>query len=121
MDALTVLLPQGIQKGAPYAIQKISSALLALCLLAGYGQCAALDQTTDTMDLRPTVVLEDQAVPLAAAPMPVASGTAAKTTARATIDYSNTKDGYVMVRFTVTSGKSSRLRSPARPRLILMI
>ena len=57
------------------------------------------------MDLRPTVVLEDQAVPLAAAPMPVASGTAAKTTARATIDYSNTKDGYVMVRFTVTSGK----------------
>ena len=85
--------------------KKISSALLALCLLAGYGQCAALDQTTDTMDLRPTVVLEDQAVPLAAAPMPVASGTAAKTTARATIDYSNTKDGYVMVRFTVTSGK----------------
>ena len=86
-------------------IRRISSALLAFCLLAGYGQAAKGAQTVETMDLRPTVVLEDQAVPLAAAPMPVASGTATKATSRATIDYSNTKDGYVMVIFNSTSGK----------------
>lgn len=62
-----------------------------------------------------SVVLEDidlvdEAVALAGSPvalpaglMPVASGTLVKQNSRAVIDYSNTKDGYVMVRFTGTT------------------
>lgn len=61
------------------------------------------------------VVLEevnvaDEAVALAEAPaavptalMPVASGEKVKSNSRAIIDYSNTKDGYVMVKFTGTT------------------
>lgn len=53
------------------------------------------------------VVIEDEAVPLADAPaaLPVqvsveASGTLVKENSKAIIDYSNTADGYVMVKFT---------------------
>ena len=56
------------------------------------------------------VDLTDEAVALSAAPaalptglMPVASGTLVKQNTRAIIDYSNTKDGYVMVKFTGTT------------------
>ena len=51
------------------------------------------------------VSLEDGDVPLAATPMPMpeASGTQVKENSRAKIDYSNIKDGYVMVNFTGTT------------------
>ncbi|OUQ81654.1 transglutaminase-like domain-containing protein [Flavonifractor sp. An100] len=58
------------------------------------------------------VVLEDEAVALAATPAaipsdltPVASGTLTKKNDKAVIDYSNTKDGYVMVQYTASTSK----------------
>ena len=56
------------------------------------------------------IEIEDEAVALAGAPaalndlvMPVASGKQTKQNSRAVIDYSNVKDGYVMVNFTGTT------------------
>lgn len=91
--------------------------LLALCLLAGCGRNALenvpaaeeiyIDRVT--LDL---AELEDEAVPLAASPaavpamlLPEASGTAVKQSEQAVIDYSNTKDGYVMAKFTAETSK----------------
>lgn len=61
------------------------------------------------------VDLADEAVALSDAPaalptglMPVASGTQTEQNSRAIIDYSNTKDGYVMVKFTGTT--STRIK-----------
>ena len=57
------------------------------------------------------VDLEDEVVALASAPAiaknltPTASGVKVKKTDKATIDYSNTKDGYVMVRYTAQTTK----------------
>ena len=60
-------------------------------------------------------VIEDEAVALAGAPaalnnllLPEASGKLVKENTRAVIDYSNTSDGYVMVKFTGTT--STRLK-----------
>lgn len=49
------------------------------------------------------VALSDSPVALPVGLMPVASGTLVKQNSRAVIDYSNTKDGYVMVQFTGTT------------------
>ena len=49
------------------------------------------------------VALSDSPVALPVGLMPVASGTLVKQNSRAVIDYSNTKDGYVMVKFTGTT------------------
>ena len=49
------------------------------------------------------VALSDSPVALPAGLMPVASGSLVKQNSRAVIDYSNTKDGYVMVKFTGTT------------------
>lgn len=55
------------------------------------------------------IVIEDEAVALAGDPaistmaLPEASGKQVKQNSRATIDYSNIKDGYVMVKFTGTT------------------
>ena len=58
------------------------------------------------------VDLADEAVALASSPAavgsattPVASGTAVEKNDKAVIDYSNTKDGYVMVNFTGSTSK----------------
>lgn len=61
--------------------------------------------------------LEDDLVPLTSAPaavstllMPAASGTAVKNGGGAEIDYSNIRDGYVMVRFAGSSSKRLRVQ-----------
>ena len=61
------------------------------------------------------LVLEDEAVPLAAAPaeallLPVAAGTAVKKGGGAEIDYSNTADGYVMCRFAASNAKRLKVQ-----------
>ena len=62
------------------------------------------------------VVLEDEMVALSAAPavsnglIPKAPGTLVKKNASAVIDYSNTKDGYVMVNFTAKTDKKLKVQ-----------
>ena len=63
------------------------------------------------------VDLEDEAVALAEAPAalpsdmtPTASGTAEKRNEKAVIDYSNTKDGYVMVQYTASTSKRLKVQ-----------
>lgn len=101
--------------------------LFALCLAACGGQEAAGDDT-DTLDtaeipyieqmvIGDETVIEDEAVALAEAPAapgnvlkPVASGSKVKKSARASIDYSNTSDGYVMVNFTDSTSKRLKVQ-----------
>ena len=66
-------------------------------------------------DLEVELVLEDEAVPLAAAPaeallLPVAAGTAVKKGGGAEIDYSNIADGYVMCRFAASNAKRLKVQ-----------
>ena len=65
------------------------------------------------------VDLEDEAVALAEAPAalpsemtPTASGTKVQSSAKAVIDYSNTKDGYVMVKYTAAT--TQRLKAQVK-------
>lgn len=104
----------------------IISALLALCLLLPGCAGAATDESGPpenrealraggelTEDDRETVTLEDdEAVPLADLPLllPEASGTAVQRGSGAEIDYSNTSDGYVMVRHSASSSKRLRVQ-----------
>lgn len=65
----------------------------------------------DEVALGEDVNLEDEAVAMTAAPAvstmltPVASGTLVKKNEKAEIDYSNTKDGYVMVKYSASTDK----------------
>ncbi|MCI9157639.1 MAG: transglutaminase domain-containing protein [Lawsonibacter sp.] len=101
---------------------KILPFLLALALVAS---CGAPAQTPTEEDevvyIGQTVLeeleLEDEAVALASSPaaidtllMPEASGTAVKENTKAIIDYSNTKDGYVMAKFTGTTTKRLKVQ-----------
>lgn len=62
------------------------------------------------------VELEDEMIALAGAPalsknlVPKASGTKVEKNAKATIDYSNTKDGYVMARYTAQTTKKLKVQ-----------
>ncbi len=62
------------------------------------------------------VVLEDEIVALASAPalskkfVPVASGKKTKKESKATIDYSNTGDGYVMAQYTASTNKRLKVK-----------
>lgn len=112
---------------------------LAVCLLSGCGQSGkelsdeqAEADLTQTEEVAPEeayvdaatldeVELEDEAVALAAAPaldtmlVPEASGTQTKENGKAVIDYSNTKDGYVMVKYTASTSKrlKAQLKGPS--------
>ena len=93
------------------------SLLLAAMILTGCG--AAPTESADNKEgtvylnsVELAVDLEDEAVALAAAPaaaptilQPQAAGTAVKKNGKAIIDYSNIKDGYVMVQYTASTTK----------------
>lgn len=87
--------------------------LLALLVLTGCGQTAGQEVSPDSDEpVQEEVILEDEAVALAAGPaalndllLPVASGTLTKKNDQAVIDYSHTEDGYVMVRYTAATTK----------------
>lgn len=98
-------------------------ALLALCVfLSACGQKEAKQDDEEIpyieqMVLGDETIIEDEAVALADAPatpnnilLPVASGTKEKKTSKATIDYSNTTDGYVMVNFTAATDKRLKVQ-----------
>lgn len=83
------------------------SALLAMTLLLGMAcSCAAPAGESGEEDIELGVILEDMGVPLAGLPPvgivlnPSAPGTAVEKNSSAVIDYSNAKDGYVMVKWT---------------------
>ncbi len=95
---------------------RILSLLLVLLTAAG---CSAAPQASEEeiyVDevILETIDLEDEAVALAASPAAVttsamkvaeASGKSVKKNSEATIDYSNTADGYVMVKYTASTTK----------------
>ena len=103
--------------------RRLLPGLLAAVLLVGCGQSASPAGSSQSSDqLQGSYVdvteldvaeLEDEAVALADAPaaaLPtgleaVASGTQEKKNSKAVIDYSNTKDGYVMVKYTASTTK----------------
>ncbi|MEA4934636.1 MAG: transglutaminase-like domain-containing protein [Lawsonibacter sp.] len=110
-----------------YSIHRCLPLLLALFLLPGCSQAGALSVAASQGDLSQESVsqssvsvdaadgavtsLDDESVALADAPalptylMPVASGTLEKRNSKAVIDYSNTKDGYVMVQYIASTTK----------------
>ena len=80
---------------------------------AGSDEIAFLDEVT--LDMDSEIKLEDELVPLADPSSalllaPVASGTAVKSGGGAEIDYSNTKDGYVMARFAQANSKRLKVQ-----------
>ena len=96
--------------------------LTALLLLSGCGQTAqglSEEEPAAYTDEAPLeeVDLEEELVALAEAPpaspallLPEASGTSVKKNTKAEIDYSNTGDGYVMVRFTAATTKRLKVQ-----------
>ena len=95
---------------------------LVMCLLAGCGQTAApADEDTETALYAEDVTLEEvdleeELVALADQPavtamlLPEASGVLVKQNSKAVIDYSNTKDGYVMVKYTAATTKKLKVQ-----------
>ena len=72
----------------------------------------------DILDLYQDIDLEDEMLPMSESPvsdrlMPVASGTAVKSGGGAEIDYSNVKDGYVMVKCSSTKKLKVRVFGPS--------
>ena len=124
---------------------RAASLLMSLSLLAGCAGVHAAGEPASLCYVDQTAVdaveLLDEAVALSAAPsaalpdavkveaaqteaelvkaydivVPVASGTAVKKTGKAIIDYSNTSDGYVMVKFTGSTTKrlKAQVQGPA--------
>ncbi len=87
-----------------------AASVLCLAMLNG---CAASKQKTAVPEetyVSEVMELKEEAVPLAGAPLPdnmkpAASGTQVKSSSQASIDYSNTRDGYVMVQFSGSTNK----------------
>ena len=106
-------------KALAVVTQKVLPALLLCSILAGCASQPIIGNNSQTTEETCTLEefieeedLPDELVALTEAPpaipsllMPEASGTLRKTTKRALIDYSNTKDGYVMVQFSDTSDR----------------
>jgi hypothetical protein len=104
-------------------IKKAIPLFLALALLlSGCGQ-AAVDSTQDDLDAAYTdaltldeVELADEMVALSETPAqsiilsPEASGKLTQSNKKAVIDYSNTKDGYVMVKYTASTTKRLKVQ-----------
>ncbi|MDY3985983.1 transglutaminase-like domain-containing protein [Dysosmobacter sp.] len=95
--------------------------LLAVSLLPGCGQAAALTAEEETPVYAEEtslgeVDLEEELVALAETPvlptllLPETSGTLVKENSKAVIDYSNTKDGYVMVKYTAATNKKLKVQ-----------
>jgi len=113
-------------------IALLSALAIMVCFMSGCGKAPA-DAPLSTLepDHAPvgaisvdltemeTVCIEDEAVALAQAPAAIstklsvqASGTLKKQNSEAIIDYSNTKDGYVMVKYTAKT--SQRLKAQVK-------
>lgn len=100
--------------------KKIPALLLAALLLSGCGQAPSPAETGEKMAL-PEANIAEEAVALAELPAldtlltTTASGVLVKENAKATVDYSNTVDGYVMVRYTATTAKKLKalVKGPA--------
>ena len=103
-------------------IRFLTLSLVLLTLVS----CAAPQQASETgyVDAvtMETVELEDEAIALAASPAAVstmltaeASGISVNSNSEATIDYSNTGDGYVMVKYTASTTKrlKAQVKGPA--------
>lgn len=100
--------------------------LAAALLLSGCGQTAAetapAEEQETQEEIYPEVTpleevdLEDEAVALAGEPavstllLPEASGTLVQSNGKAVIDYSNTADGYVMVKYTAATTKRLKVQ-----------
>lgn len=102
--------------------------LAAALLLSGCGQTAVEQKPVENVqetqeeeiytEVTPLeeVDLEDEAVALAGAPavstllLPEASGTLVQSNGKAVIDYSNTADGYVMVKYTAATTKRIKVQ-----------
>ena len=99
----------------------ISLVLAGCCLLSGCSSAALVDPQEDLSEayidqvVLEAVDLEEELLPLSGAPaastmlLPVASGKAVQSGKGAEIDYSNVKDGYVMVRFAAANSKRLRV------------
>ncbi len=88
------------------------SGLFALLMLLPVLVGCAAEQVDPYIALSPMTILEDEAVAMADAPAPeaplftaTASGTAVKKAKNGIIDYSNVKDGYVMVKYTAETDR----------------
>lgn len=115
--------------------KKLSLVLLASMLLMLLAGCGTQDESASQpvqendsesmyIDVSPVVEvaeISDEAVALSEAPQPVQSGkfqptapgTQAKKSDQATIDYSNAKDGYVMITSSSASGKRLKVQVTA--------
>lgn len=96
--------------------KKLLCGLLSLAILAGLlSGCAAGTAPADE-DIVDLGGLMDEAVPLAGAPAistvlsPVATGVSTAKNSSSTIDYSNAKDGYVMVNWTAGGGTKLKVQ-----------
>ena len=116
--------------------KKLSLVLLASMLLMLLAGCGTQDESASQpaqendsesmyIDVSPVVEvakISDEAVALADAPQPVQSGnlkptapgTQAKKSDQATIDYSNAKDGYIMITSSSASGKRLKVQVTAK-------
>lgn len=75
---------------------------------------AAQAASADDTDLVEVMELTEEEIPLADAPkssmlLPQASGTKVQSNAKAAIDYSNTADGYVMVKYTASTSQKLKV------------
>lgn len=75
---------------------------------------AAQAASADDTDLVEIMELTEEEIPLADAPkssmlLPQASGTKVQSNAKAAIDYSNTADGYVMVKYTASTSQKLKV------------
>ena len=104
---------KGLKRLVPLAL---AAALLAGCAQgvgAGVSSSGApKDEVYVDRVVLEQILIEDEPVPLSSAPialsgilLPEASGKQVKESSRAIIDYSNVKDGYVMVKFTASTDK----------------